>query len=452
MAKFIKFSDKSLTYFQNKILYKVEGTITIDDIEKISKLPKNTVLLLRNTRGQSSKIIKLIPDYITISVIGGLDYINKRKYKDEEYIKRTLFKSDELSLIIEFFEKIEQGIRHGWTPMQKCMYVYESIVNYFEFAEDTFVGFVNGFDVTRSLKGILYGRMVCAGFALLFKEMMDRIGIPCLYQNMTHRHSWNVVELDNKVYGLDITWDCTNKNEQGKCDFLYFGTIGNLYDDPSHNVSNEDEEKEYHLSVFTAEQINSNIKIIHFFSNASSFYMHDIVLENGEKISYRYLYNSKKYSAIIVYFQNSIFPIYIKKPLDEITNSDIIVAMIKDGHFLDNESKSLNKNIKKYVRVDNSEFLICKIRDLDNGIKEFYYIDVEEDKDGNNILNLYVILSELDLESEFDINKNFIISNELLSRERVIEKNTYFKGYVGYIKNGTIHIKEKIEKILGIIR
>ena len=29
----------------------------------------------------------------------------------------------------------------------------------------------------RSLNGILYGKLVCAGFAQVYKEMLDRIGI-----------------------------------------------------------------------------------------------------------------------------------------------------------------------------------------------------------------------------------------------------------------------------------
>lgn len=50
------------------------------------------------------------------------------------------------------------------------------------------------------------GNAVCQGYALAFKVLMDRAGIPCCYvSNLSH--AWNMVKLDGNWYHVDATWD-----------------------------------------------------------------------------------------------------------------------------------------------------------------------------------------------------------------------------------------------------
>ena len=50
--------------------------------------------------------------------------------------------------------------------------------------------------------------VVCQGYALAFKVLMDRAGIPCCYvKSDAMNHAWNIVQLDGNWYHVDVTWD-----------------------------------------------------------------------------------------------------------------------------------------------------------------------------------------------------------------------------------------------------
>lgn len=66
----------------------------------------------------------------------------------------------------------------------------------------------------------IYGALVnktavCEGYAKAFKYLMDEIGIPCIIvtgdatnsQGKTESHAWNYVQMENKWYAIDCTWD-----------------------------------------------------------------------------------------------------------------------------------------------------------------------------------------------------------------------------------------------------
>ena len=107
MATYKPLTGKS--YLQgNKSWYVVEGEITKEDVEKLNNLSKNVVLILKNTKGQSAEVIKgITASNVEFSVMGGLNYLNKNKFRTKSYIARTIMKPMELSKIINYFEKIE---------------------------------------------------------------------------------------------------------------------------------------------------------------------------------------------------------------------------------------------------------------------------------------------------------------------------------------------------------
>lgn len=49
------------------------------------------------------------------------------------------------------------------------------------------------------------GDTVCKGYAMAWKVLMDRMGIPCLVICKGDRsHLWNLVQLDGKWYHIDV--------------------------------------------------------------------------------------------------------------------------------------------------------------------------------------------------------------------------------------------------------
>ena len=55
------------------------------------------------------------------------------------------------------------------------MFLYDCIVKDFKYEENYESIFNNGIEPERSLKGILYKKLVCAGFSQVFKEGLDML-------------------------------------------------------------------------------------------------------------------------------------------------------------------------------------------------------------------------------------------------------------------------------------
>jgi len=258
----------------DKNKYKIVGTLTKEDIKKINDFKNRTTLILDNTVGLSSELVsRIVSDRVVFSVKGGLDYDTKEKYKAEKYIDRTFVSPSGLNKVIKYFEYNESMIDPNWNEFEKAMFLYNALVVDMEYAEN-YENIQSSGTTERSLNGILYGKLVCAGFAQVYKEMLDRIGIRNYYQNQKDIHAFNIIEIDGKKYGLDITWDNNAKDKNnGKCDFGRFGHDPEFYTRHGHQLYKEeydfDSEKEWEtkkvydsdeeifdLSLLSMEQLN----------------------------------------------------------------------------------------------------------------------------------------------------------------------------------------------------
>ena len=62
--------------------------------------------------------------------------------------------------------------------------------------------------------GCLVGhKAVCQGYALAYKDLMNRLGVDCVYVTSDEmNHGWNMVKIDSQWYHADVTFDdATNK-------------------------------------------------------------------------------------------------------------------------------------------------------------------------------------------------------------------------------------------------
>ena len=258
----------------DKNKYKIVGTLTEEDINKINSFKNRTTLILDNTVGLTSELAsKIVSDRVVFSIKGGLDYDIKEKYKEQKYIDRTFVSPSGLKNIIKYFEYTESLIEPNWNEFEKAMFLYNALVVDMEYAED-YEKIQSAGTTERSLNGILYGKLVCDGFAQVYKEMLDRVGIKNYYQNQKDIHAFNIIEIDGKKYGVDITWDNNDKkNNNGRCGFGRFGHDPEFYTQHGHQLYKEvdvsddfeitilekvydNDEEEYALSLLSMEQLN----------------------------------------------------------------------------------------------------------------------------------------------------------------------------------------------------
>ena len=449
MARFTEIKPPSNILLSSKRCFLVNGQISFEDVRKLNALDSEIYLILNNTKGQNSEIVSLIDGKkAKFCVLGGLDYLNKRKYLGDVYIERTIINPRNLGNIIKIFESIERKIDYSWTESQKCMYVYKILCE---------AMFYNEGSISRSLNGLLYNRAVCSGFALIFKEMMDRIGIECLYQNVPSSHSWNAVKLDGSYYLLDLTWDVCNKTKDGKCSFNYFCTQDSksFYKDPYHNITNESEEIIVPAKAKTKKQIQDDLEMI---SRPKHLYTHEMkhyANSNGENFDYIYMGESAGLDIYVVRKDENINYFYVDKKDNfkkYLNNYDLSVACSYYKHNLSKKDLPDNvKHLSRYTRDDGSNFILCQTnKKLNGGVKEYFLIEPST-INGRKVLKRCSIISENDLINNKDATFKHNVANHLLSQDRVDRKVNHYNGYVGFVSGNTVYYNRQFEtENLGI--
>ncbi len=196
-----------------------------------------------------------IPDEENVMVLGGL--VNKQKYNREIYMRRITYTGRQIKQIIKQMQEIESAIPDSWNNWQKAKYIYEILGNNIEYNRNE-----EDYKTQQpsNLTVILSRKAICAGYSLLYKEMMDRQGIPCDYirgiatnrAGKTARHAWNVLQIDGQAFPIDLTWD-SGYMQTGETELNYFGCDLEFL----QNHIPDNDERAYQYYCYTKETINS---------------------------------------------------------------------------------------------------------------------------------------------------------------------------------------------------
>lgn len=401
-------------------MIKFDGSETINykEIEPIYRMYPNEeiIIVIKNTKEQSVEEMDRIARYypkVKFSVLGGLDPV-KSKFNNEHYQRRTYYSARELSQIISIYSCIERGIQLDWTETEKAMYVYKKLCDKMQYSSD----FEGSYNNARNLKGLLHRKAVCSGFALIYKEALDRLGIECHYQNREGSHSWNIAKLDGKYRALELTWDVCEKDQDG-CGFRFFNRKGsNFYQSTAHDISWEKEESEFPITEYDDEELATAYKRI----NQPKCIKVPMSFEQDER-----------FKTVRLRINH--------KPC-EITKSKDGTVTFKS---LDEEDKLSSKS---YVRKDGSHFALISVPTDEVNLNKFFI--VEETKKGVRIGKVFSEQDLISLPSRFDDS----VANGLLSGERLSRKINNFNGYVGYVgQNETLYYSQSFERNqLNIIR
>ena len=239
--------------------YIVTGQLTDEDIKRINEIDTRTTLTFNNTVGLDSKTISKISNgNIVFSILGGLEPIINNKtamWNLTKYKNRTYLSPLGLATVLYFFESIEKELNPNWTPMQKVMYVYNILATNIEYVEEFDPEeYIDKGVMPRSLNGLLYHKLTCAGMSLVFKEMMDRLGIKCKFMNKQGSHDFNLIEIDGQIYGIDVTWDNCYKENKRICEFKQCGRDKDFFNNVYHRSGvfmSEEDAKEVDRDTWT---------------------------------------------------------------------------------------------------------------------------------------------------------------------------------------------------------
>lgn len=449
MARFDKLDTSNIELLNKKKCFLVKGTLTLDDVNKLNGLTRKIVLVLDNTKGQSSDVISYLrPDIVRICVVGGLDFFHKQKYNNEEFVRRTIYTPKNIANIMKVFEGIERKIMYSWTDSQKCMYVYKTLCEMFNPTDGMEFEIQNGSNIISSLNSLLYGRCDDEGLSLAYKEAMDRLGIECHYQSIDGIHSFNAVKFDGQYHTLDLYWDIKNRNDFNKCGFNYFcREDGNkFYSNKYHDLSSEKDEVRYPSVSITDQKLQEDLTTITTNKKEFSHEMTKYTNSLGENFDYTCLGESAGLYVYIVRQNDNINYFYADKNanIEELLSNDNLSAACYKDHNLSSQTLPLDvKRFSRYIREDGTNFVVCPTgRVVMDNIFEYSLLEPLE-VDGKKVLKKTIVLTENNLIDETSNGFRQLLSNYLLSKKRIEERVVNFNGYMGFATYNTRSLFER---------
>lgn len=107
---------------------------------------------------------------------------------------------------------LDQIITDGMTPFEKERAVYDWMVANLAYDQGALVVIpTTGADSDNPYGVLKYHNAVCVGYATTFRLFMQMLGIPCMVvHNNELYHSWDLVQLDDHWYHVDIYADVGN--------------------------------------------------------------------------------------------------------------------------------------------------------------------------------------------------------------------------------------------------
>lgn len=182
--------------------------ITKQDLIRLNAEPDSCVVL-NNTLGQNPDIVEQIPSKVKLQVFGAYNPKITSRFIEPKYQERTFYSAPVLASAIRQMEEIEKEIKPNWTQFEKALFVFDKLVKNVEYDYDQKYKNHN-----RNLEALVNGFSRCAGFAVCYKEMMDRLGIENEFKNIANLHSFNVLNIDDKKFIVDVTWARNNYDDK----------------------------------------------------------------------------------------------------------------------------------------------------------------------------------------------------------------------------------------------
>lgn len=104
------------------------------------------------------------------------------------------------------------GAKNLESDYQKELYVHDTLMSSTDYN-------LNSEMNQSAYSALVNGQSVCAGYAKAFQYLMQQLGIPCYYCTgySDEDHAWNIINLEDEYYNVDVTWDDTDPNT---CDYF----------------------------------------------------------------------------------------------------------------------------------------------------------------------------------------------------------------------------------------
>lgn len=484
-----------IMHYDLKIPFRLNEPFDVSRVNRVYNQYRNynykILVEVQNTKGISSWQIKQLPPNVLIRVAGGYDDEKCRNghFGGNGYFDSVIYTRNETIKILEEIEKIESGIKSDWSDIQKVVYVYDRLKR--QIMYDPKYKNKPSSEV-RSLRGLLTKQAVCAGYAIIFKELMDRQGIKCEYvegytnPNNTGGHSWNIITINGKKYPIDLTWDNTNFRSGRFGTFDYLGQDIETFsrehypwrNEPTQNYrrtlsridpkiiekiySQINRDTDYKTTTYSCTRGDGTNFIIaqigHIPAVGRDYYRYYYaeISADGRRETPRIFYGTENITELV---EKKKFGEYIdhyyEKAIGDVlfSQNNIANSISQNTNYIGGLETSVYSNYyevikpeehkryfsyptKTFRRSDGSIFIAQKTPSIIEvkGIKVMKYIILEMVREnGKEHLKENIVFTEKD----FFLDKSQAMVDDYLSRSRLDRKLRDAGSYIGYYSSGT---------------
>ncbi|WP_079526726.1 transglutaminase domain-containing protein [Solibacillus isronensis] len=133
--------------------------------------------------------------------------LTKNRVKVEFTMRYRMARQEEKWIVNEIQAIIKKRIHPDMSALQKVFIVHDYIARTYSYERHTDGSPFAVYTFMNEKHG------VCMAYALLFEKMMEALEIPCYYVigkaagEGTEGHAWNMVQIDDHWYHVDVTWD-----------------------------------------------------------------------------------------------------------------------------------------------------------------------------------------------------------------------------------------------------
>lgn len=149
------------------------------------------------------------------------------------------------------------------TPIEKELYIHDAICHAAQYDESAPYN-------QSAYSALVEGKTVCAGYSRAFQYCLQRAGINCYYvmgKADNEDHAWNMVEIEDDFYNVDISWDDAISEAYGASVYPYFNLTDKKMDvdhtrgDLSKNLEKCTSTKNSYTNKFGATLDNDKVHV-----------------------------------------------------------------------------------------------------------------------------------------------------------------------------------------------
>ncbi|HEY5587048.1 MAG TPA: stalk domain-containing protein [Ruminiclostridium sp.] len=179
---------------------------------------------LAGVSGISSKA-SISKDVADITVTMTYSQVYKIQQAMSNSMALSRLSNGDIAVVNKMKDIISKVIKEDMTDYEKELAIHDYLVLNYKYDYDNYLKDTIPSQSYTSYGLLINGTGVCQAYAETTKLLLNAVGIECEMVTGTANggdHAWNIVELDNEYYMLDVTWDDPVPDEQGKVRHNYF--------------------------------------------------------------------------------------------------------------------------------------------------------------------------------------------------------------------------------------